>query len=53
MGKRSNPQGRLVRFMLWADDEFGFDFTGLLIALGLAAVVGLALLIRESSRCHC
>jgi hypothetical protein len=31
--------------MLWADDEFGFDFTWVLIVLVLAALGGLALLI--------
>jgi hypothetical protein len=32
--------------MLWADDEFGFDFAYALIVAALAAVVGLAFLIR-------
>jgi len=37
-------EGRIERFMLWADDEFGFYFTGLLIALALGALGGLVLL---------
>jgi hypothetical protein len=41
----SRDSGGLERFMLWADDEFGFDFTWLLIVIVLAALGGFALLI--------
>ena len=45
VSKSSRDGGRLERFMLWADDEFGFDFTWVLIVLVLAVLGGLALLI--------
>ena len=42
---KPNDIGRIERFMTWADDEFGFDFTWLLIVLAIAALGGAVALI--------
>jgi hypothetical protein len=45
VSKGPNDYGKIVRFMLWADDEFGFDFTWLIIVLALAALGGVIALV--------
>ena len=42
---KPDDTGRIERFTWWADDEFGFDFTWLLIVLALAVPCGIVALL--------
>ena len=42
---KPDDTGRIERFMLWADDEFGSDLTWLLIMLAVAALRGIVALV--------